>query len=116
MVSFRPDLVLPNDPAGFGLWRIGHYNEHRQFIQVGLSVKPQIIIPDYDFLTWSDDPVFVRVFLDTHNRVHQLLDAPAGISSIDWSAVDFTDPAQFDIWQQDHAVEHSELRAAYGVT
>lgn len=113
-VFFRPDLVLPNDPPGFGRWRIGHYLEHKLLITQAQSLA-KVTVPDYDLGFWSDDAAAVRVWLDVHNRIHQVLDGPAGISSIDWSAVDLTDEAQWNIWMQDHAVEHGQLRSAYRI-
>lgn len=115
MPLFSPDLVLPRDAAGFGLWLAGHFLEHRQFIGILGSQTTPIIIPDYDILAWSDDPISVRTWLDAHAQIHNALRAPAGISGIDLSVVDLTDDSQFQVWQDDHSAEHALLRQAFGV-
>lgn len=116
MIFFRPDVVLPHDPAGFGLWRINHYNEHRQFIQIGTTLTPTLIIPDFDIAAWSDEARFVRFWLDAHKQIHDTIDQRFGITTIDLSAVDLSKDDEWNIWMSDHALAHSEERQALGVT
>ena len=114
-VFFRPDTVLPGDPAGFGTWLLGHYLEHKQFIQIAIAnnLPPA---PDFDILSWSDDPLRSVFWRNVHQQIHLALREQSGVSGIDLSLVDFTDDGDFLVWQQDHATEHQQLRAFYGVT
>ena len=90
--------------------------EHKAFVARGATNNPVITIPDFDILAWSDDPVRVRFWLDSHASIHNALRAPVGLSGIDLSAVDFADAEQFDEWLSLHATEHSELRILYGIS
>lgn len=115
MPLFRPDLVQPRDPAGFGLWLRGHYDEHKQFITLSLALTPPLTVPDYDLLAWSDDPSIMRFWLNAHASIHQIIDQAAGITSIDLAAVDLSNDEEFDIWQEDHALSHADERAFFGI-
>lgn len=115
VIPFSPDLVLPHDPAGFGLWRTGHYLEHRLFITQALTLVPAVNIPDYDLQSWSDNPTVVASFLNSHAQIHNALRAPANYSGVDLSAVDLTDDEQWSDWMETHRTEHQFLRQFYGV-
>lgn len=116
MPLFQPSLVAPRDPAGFGLWRIGHYLEHRQFIPLAAAAAPSVTIPDFDIAAWDDDPARVRIWLDAHRQMHVLLDQVTGQTNIDFSAVDFGNDEEFQTWQDDHATAHQGYRNFFGLT
>ena len=106
-VFFRPDTVLPGDPAGFGVWLIGHYLEHKQFITSALALTVPVNIPDYAIQSWDDDPNAVATWLNVHEQIHSVLRTTANVTGIDLSAVDFTDNDEFFEWMEDHRLEHS---------
>ena len=115
MPLFRPDTVLFDDPIGFGMWRRGHWDEHRQFIGLGALLTTLVIIPDYDFGIWYDDPAAVRSWLNYHNVVHNLLNGAANLTGIDLSQVDLTDEGQWYEWHDDHRQTHSLLQQFFGI-
>jgi len=115
---FIPDQCLPHDPAGWGRWLIGHYLEHKALITAAAGQSPSTPIPDYNLGFWSDAAGPLTSWLNNHNRVHVLLRTPGSLqgAGIDFSEVDLADDSQFMIWQLDHANEHAELRAYYGLS
>lgn len=115
MPIFSPDTCLPHDPAGFGAWRIRHQLEHVQLRATEIALVPSIIVPEYDLGFWDDDPRVVALWLNRHQSVHEILRFPGAIPGVDLSAVDLTDDGEWADWQQDHADEHEQLRAFYGI-
>ena len=115
-VFFRPDTVLPGDPAGFGTWLLGHYLEHKLFITSALALTVPVNIPDYAIQSWDDDPNAVATWLNVHEQIHSALRTTANVTGIDLSAVDFTDNDEFFEWMEDHRLEHSLFRQFFGIS
>lgn len=117
MAVFSPDRVLYGDTIGFGNWLLGHYHEHQQFVTIGLATAvPRQAIPDYDFLGWNEaSDVGRRMWLDTHQKVHEALRFMTGVQGFDLSAVDFDDDVAFGLWMEAHAEEHRLIRRALGL-
>lgn len=116
-VLFNPDQCLPRDPAGWGRWLAGHSLEHKQFIQINQAAVPPILLPDFDVLSWNDDPSFVANWLNNHYLgLHIPLRQLANSSGIDLSAVDLSDDESWFVWLEDHAAEHAAYRQFYGIT
>ena len=115
-VLFRPDIVLPRDPAGFGQWRIGHYLDHRQLAVFAAKLTKPVFVPDYDVGYWDDAPSVVTSWLNRHYEMHILLRQPGSIQGIDLSAVDLSDDDQWFVWLDSHRLEHQELNQFYGLT
>lgn len=113
MPIFSPDVCLPHDPIGFGRWLILHQLEHVQLRAAALAAGVQV--PEFALGYWSDEPSVVSMWLNRHNQVHTLLRTPGAIPGIDLSAVDLSDDGEWDEWQQDHASEHAQLRAFFGI-
>lgn len=114
-VFFRPDLSLPGDPAGWGRWLFGHYLEHQTFSTAAFNATPSISVQDYNLASWSDQKSVVTVWLNQHQNVHAVLRGQSGITGIDLSEVDLSDPDSFLEWMQIHSTEHQELRTFYGI-
>jgi len=115
MPLFRPDQALPRDPAGFGQWLRGHWDEHRQMIPLAAAQTKPIFVPDFDLGYWSDRPSVVTSWLNRHNEIHVLLRLPGAIGGIDLSAVDLGKDDEWFVWMGSHALEHQELRDFYGL-
>ena len=115
-ILFQPDEVLPHDPAGWGRWLQGHSLEHAQFVSLAQTTSPPFAIPQYDIFAWSDEPFRVVFWKNSHQQIHQALRNATGLSGIDYSLIDFNDDDAFLLWQGDHAQEHSDLRAYYGIS
>lgn len=116
MALFSPDQVPFGDDIGFGVWLNGHYLEHQQFVRLGLQASPPRPIADYDLLAYPYKPGLARrMWLDSHQRVHDTLRLITGVQGFDLSAVDFDNEVSFAIWLDAHAQEHKLLRTAFGV-
>lgn len=116
MALFFPDVVLPRDAPGFGLWLTGHFLEHQQFIALAAALTPPQVVPYYDFLAWSDEPARARFWLDLHAQVHVQLDRITGTTNIDFSAVDLSKDDQWFVWHDDHRLAHAGYRSFFGVS
>jgi hypothetical protein len=116
MPLFQPDEVLPHDPAGWGRWLQGHSLEHAQFVALAQMTNPPFSIPQYDIFGWSDEPFRQVFWKNIHQQIHQSLRNATGLTGIDYSLIDFNDDDSFLLWQSDHAQEHSDLRAYYGIS
>lgn len=115
-VNFQPDLVLPKDPAGFGRWLTGHYYEHLQMIPLCAALSTPVIVPDYDILSWSDDPQKVQQWLVNHESIHDQIRQATNVSGIDFSLVDFSNDEEFLEWMDDHSQEHITFRSILGIS
>lgn len=115
-VNFQPDVCLPKDPAGFGAWLNGHYYEHIVMAQKAAQLLKPVIVPNFDVLSWRDEPEFVTAWLNNHEAIHVQLRVGANLTGIDLSLVNFADDEQFSEWMDDHAQEHLDLRRIYGIT
>lgn len=115
-VSFQPDVCLPKDPPGFGAWRTGHFYEHIVLAQKCRALTMPVIVPDYDILSWRDEPQYVQQWLVNHQAMHDQIRFATNVSGIDFSLVDFSDEEQFLGWMDDHAQEHITFRNILGIT
>lgn len=115
-VLFSPDVCLPNDPAGWGRWLLGHAAEHEQMRKLLLARNPPIIAPDYNLRSWSDDPKVYESWLETHQLVHDSLNEALNVTAIDFSEADFEDERNFFIWLDDHAGTHAIYRQILGIS
>ncbi|HZP77531.1 MAG TPA: hypothetical protein VFB45_15410 [Pseudolabrys sp.] len=115
MPIFFHNVVLPDDPNGFGIWLIEHYREHLQFVQIGLNLTPPTFIPDYALQSWSDKPAQQTAWLNSHQEIHNTLRNLTGVSGIDLSVVDLDNAASWLLWMDAHAAEHVALEQVLGV-
>lgn len=115
-VSFQPDLVLPKDPAGFGRWLNGHYYEHLQMRQLCAGLSTPVVVPDYDILSWRDEPQFAQQWLVNHEAIHSQIRFATNVTGIDFSLVDFSNDEEFLEWMDDHSQEHITFRQILGIT
>lgn len=115
-VNFQPDVCLPNDPGGFGRWLTGHYYEHIVLRQKCAALTASVNVPDYDILSWKDDPGYVQQWLVNHESMHSQIRFATNVTGIDFSLVDFTQPEQFLVWMDDHSQEHITFRSILGIT
>lgn len=115
-VNFQPDTCLPKDPAGFGMWLTGHHYEHVVLAQKCQALANPVIVPNYDILSWRDEPELVQQWLVNHEAIHNQIRVGANVTGIDFSLVDFSDDEQFLDWMGDHAQEHLTFRQIFGIT
>jgi hypothetical protein len=114
-INFDPDLYLPGDTEGQGYWLMGHYREHRQFVDILAAGTPTVLIPDFPLLEMGDNEARQRVWLETHENAHALLRSFTNVTGTDFALVDLTSADDFNVWMDSHAFEHRLLRAAFGI-
>ena len=117
MPIFFHDTVLPKDPDGFSIWRLEHYLEHRQFIQLGQAATPPFSIPDYDISTIDfHDATLLANWMSVHATIHDALRQFSKVdSAIDLADGDLHDDEFWFQWMDNHASEHRAIRQALGV-
>lgn len=116
MAIFFHNIVLPDDPVGFGVWLIEHYNEHLAFVQLGLKQTPTRFIPDYDIKAWADERPAIKSWLDVHMQIHNALRNWTGVQGIDLSTVDLDSDDSWFEWLDAHAQEHVLIEKTLGLT
>jgi hypothetical protein len=116
MPIFFHDIVLPNDPPGFSIWLQEHYLEHAQFVRLLQSLTPPIFIPDYNFALFGVDPTTTSGWLEAHQTAHLALRNQTGVGGVNLADVNFSKEEEWQIWMDTHADEHSQIRAALGIT
>ena len=112
--TFQPDIVLPNDPAGFSFWLNSHNYEHLRFTLAIQAVTPSFTSPDYDFAAFRSEQAFLTDWLSAHQLAHEALRAYTGVTGYDLSVIDFHDKVSWFEWMDAHALEHGFLRQALG--
>lgn len=114
-VSFQPDTCLPKDAAGWGMWLNGHYREHLQMGTLAASLA-SVNVPNYDILSWRDEPEIVQQWLVAHEQIHEALRVICNVTGTDLSLVDLKQDDDFLEWQDAHALEHQIFRQVLGIT
>lgn len=115
-VNFQPDIVLPKDPAGFGHWLTGHYYEHIVLAKKCAALTTPVNVPNFDVLSWKDEPEFVQQWLVNHQAMHSQIRVGTNVTGIDFSLVDFSKDDEFLEWMDDHSQEHITFRGILGIT
>jgi hypothetical protein len=114
-VNFQPDACMPKDPAGWGRYLTGHYYEHIVLAQKCAALAKPVIVPNFDVLSWKDEPQFVQQWLVNHEAMHVQIRAATNVTGIDLSLVDFSQDQEFLGWQDDHSQEHLTFRQILGI-
>lgn len=109
-VQFSPDTCLPKDPAGWGMWLMGHAAEHDDFRLACLNLSTPIIIPEFDVRSWRDEQEFVQQWLVTHENMHEAIRSVTGIDGVDLSLVDLSKDDEWFVWLDNHSEEHALMR------
>lgn len=115
MALFSPDQVAFGDVAGYGQWLNLHWNEHQQFIGIGLAHTPVVQFVAYDILSWGEDPGMVQAWKEAHMAMHYSLRRFTAVDGFDYRDFDLGQPEDFYNFLQYHAVEHAQLRQVFGV-
>lgn len=109
--EFEITDVAWGDPAGFGLWEIGHYRQHRNYV---MALAPLgLVLPDYPILRLLGDRGEVLIdWLNQHGLVHGIICAALGINGVNLADLDPRSPASFYEWELLHAQEHQAFDQA----
>lgn len=106
---------IPGDKEGFGLWRAEHTYEHERLNLLCRNLVNPRIIPEYDILSWNDDPEIRKDWLEGHTDMHQALRDITGVTGVDLNLVDWNDAVQLLSWLENHSSEHAVLDQILGV-
>ena len=115
MPQFQPDIATFGDLAGYGMFDVGHYREHIQFVQVLAAMTPPVILANYDLASLLTAGSARKAQIEAHSDAHQELRQLAGITGIDLTEVDFDKQDDFYVWLGAHATEHSQIRQFLGI-
>lgn len=113
--EFDPNVFIFQDRAGQGRWEIGHYRQHVRYNQVLASFATPVIIPIQPLMTMGNTDLERRIFLNSHENLHEAIRPYANVTGIDLSLVDFEDEEEFYSWMDVHAQEHALIDAAFGL-
>jgi hypothetical protein len=97
------------------MWLTGHYYEHENFRVACLKLTDPIVIPEYDILSWRDDPEFVQSWLQNHEAIHEAIRTVTNVNGVDLSLVDLGQDEQWYEWLDDHSQEHILFRQVLNV-
>ena len=113
--EFFPDTVPPGDPAGFGLWLMGHGRQHLRYVdRLAANMPFPIVIPTFPLFDIGETEFQRRTWLDIHQQTHATLRPYANITGVDLSLVDFEDETAWFQWMDVHAAEHRLIDQAFG--
>jgi hypothetical protein len=115
MPQFSPDQVTFGDVPGLGMWDDSHHREHQQFVQVLSGLTPAVLIPNFDFLQMLTAGAARGSIIETHSQAHALLRQITGVSGVDYSQFDLSNPEGFYSFTGYHASEHAAIRQALGI-
>jgi hypothetical protein len=85
-------------------------------VQIAQAQATPILIPDYDLTSWNNSKSFARIWLVTHESVHEQLRSITGVSGINLADVNLDNEEEFYTWLDAHRNEHALLRRAFGIT
>jgi hypothetical protein len=113
--EFNPPIFAFGDRAGQGRWEIGHYRQHLRYLAVLSARTPPVIIADQPIITMGSTDLERKIWLQSHEVMHELIRPYANVTGIDLALVDLNDPEEWYVWADTHANEHALLDSAFGV-
>lgn len=114
-ISFQPDICVPGDRAGWGMWLTGHFREHEEMATKAFALSTPFVVPRYDIISWQYEEKFVEEWLVAHEQIHDALRKACNVTGINLADVDFSSNEEFLIWQQNNAIEHNSFRQFLGI-
>lgn len=98
----------PMTEQEFSVWSAAHQSMHRDIARV---VFEQAGTRLDEFVLDPFDPADMAAWLETHQIMHQQMDAALGISGFDLSEVEWRDRSQLTLWLRLHGDEHVRVGA-----
>lgn len=112
--EFQPTSFVFGDRAGQGLWEIGHYRQHRRYVDY--LAGQGVLIADHPIIWMGKNKFQNQVWLQDHAALHNQLRIYANVTGVDLSAVDLTNRNEFTTWLDAHATEHNDIDTAFKLT
>ena len=113
--EFELNFVEYGDTAGLGAYEIGHYRQHRNYVDA--LAKQNVIIQDVPILRMlGDNPQELQQWLNDHEGLHELLRSHAGITGTNLADLNPFSAEEFYQWLDAHASEHRSLDIKFGTT
>ena len=103
---------IPKDATALSQFSFANADEHTQ-INLGILQKYSIQMPVY---VLDPIPADRGNWLETHQNVHNLMNAVLGIVGNDLSDVDFKKPNELSSWIWLHAQEHYQAAKILGTS
>ena len=103
---------IPKDKTALAQFSFANADEHTQINQ-GILKKYSIQMPVY---VLDPIPTDQQNWLETHQNVHNLMNAVLGIVGNDLSDVDFKKPNELASWIWLHAQEHYQAAKILGTS
>jgi hypothetical protein len=79
------------------------------------GLSPPVIIADQPIITMGNTDLERRIFLNSHQIMHELIRPYANVTGIDLALVDLKKEEEFYIWLDVHAEEHALIDQAFGL-
>lgn len=114
--EFDPPIFLFGDRAAQGRWEIGHYRQHLRYLSYLASLTTPVVIADQPIITMGTTDLERRIFLNSHQILHELIRPYANVTGIDLALVDLKNEEQFYVWLDVHATEHDLIDQAFGLS
>ena len=114
--EFDPDIFLFGDRGSQGRWEIGHFRQHLRYLDVLARQNPPIILSDEAIITMGQTNLEHRIWLNSHQVMHELLRPYANVTGIDLALVDLRKEEEFYTWLDLHSQEHKLIDTAFGVS
>ena len=110
---FQLNLVVYGDRPGLGVYEVGHFLQHQQYLQI--LAGQGVILPDYDILHMqSENENEFAWWLNQHEIIHELLRQQAGSGGVNLSYLDPKSPEEWELWQEAHRAEHALFDQHFG--
>ena len=103
---------VPTTPAELEAWASAHASHHRDINRVIYQLT-KVSLPE--FVLEPINPKDTGVWEDQHQQMHQNMDAILGISGVDLTNVDFTNPQLLTGWIQLNSTEHFQAANILGI-
>ena len=113
--EFQLTFLEYGDSAGLGAYEIGHYRQHRNYVDA--LAAQNITIPDIPILhILGDNPAELAQWLNDHEGLHELLRQHSGVTGVNLADLNPQSAEDFYIWLDNHAAEHRAFDAKFGTT
>lgn len=113
--EFAANVFQFGDVVGRGIWEIGHYRQHLRYQVFLAGTTPATVLPDFPIMRIGENDREVRFWLDSHEKLHELLRPLANITGVNLADVDFANEKAFYQWNDTHNIEHALFDEAFGV-
>lgn len=115
MNLFQANLIAYGDRPGLGVYEVGHFLQHQQYLQILAGQGSNI--PDWNLLHMqSENENEFFSWLNQHEVVHEFLRQQSNVSGVNLSYLDPRSEQEWELWQEAHRAEHAQFDVHFGTT